>query len=439
MDTNSELIKFVEENDIGFIRLAFCDVFGTQKNISIMPSELPRALKRGISFDASAVGGFAGVERSDLFLVPDCSTVSILPWRPSSGRVMRLFCSVNQPDGSPCAEDGRAILRQAVERAARMGYVCKVGPECEFYLFQTDENESPTLIPMDQGGYCDIAPLDRGENVRREICLTLNEMGIAPECSHHEQGPGQNEVDFRYSDALTAADNLITFKSVVKSIALQNGFFASFLPKPLLDQSGNGMHINLSLSKAGKNLFQTGGDQHSPEAESFLQGILDVIYEITAFLNPLTNSYARLGAYEAPQYITWSHQNRSQLIRIPASGGEYSRMELRSPDPACNPYLVFALLLHAGLNGIERKRPLVPACNLNLYEEEAYVQSNGITALPVNLEEAVIAAEQSSFVRQVLPESLLTRYFQKKRDEIAAHQNSGNPHQFDLDTYFRMI
>jgi glutamine synthetase len=438
MDTNSEVIKFVEENDIGFIRLAFCDAFGMQKNISIMPSELPRALRHGISFDASAVGGFANVERSDLFLVPDCSTISILPWRPSSGRVMRMFCSVKNPDGSDCMEDGRAILRKVAERAARMGYICKIGPECEFYLFRTDEDETPTLIPMDQGGYCDIAPLDRGENVRREICLTLNEMGISPECSHHEQGPGQNEVDFRYSDALTAADNLVTFKSVVKSIAQQNGLFASFLPKPILDRSGNGMHINMSLSRDGKNLFQTGA-QHSPEAESFIQGILDVIYEITAFLNPLTNSYARLGAYEAPQYITWSHQNRSQLIRIPASGGEYSRMELRSPDPACNPYLVFALLLHAGLDGIEQKRSLTPACNLNLFENEAYAKEHSITALPVNLEEALAAAEQSDFVRRVLPESLLSRYFKTRREQAEAHRNSGNPHQFDLDTFFRMI
>lgn len=438
IDTSSEIIKFVEENDIGFIRLAFCDAFGNQKNISIMPGELPRALKRGISFDASAVGGFANVEQSDLFLVPDCSTVSVLPWRPASGRVMRMFCSVRTPDGSDCPEDGRAILRGAAERAAQMGYICKVGPECEFYLFRTDEDETPTLVPIDQGGYCDIAPLDRGENVRREICLTLNEMGIAPECSHHEQGPGQNEVDFRYSDALTAADNLITFKSVVKSIAAQNGFFASFLPKPILDRSGNGMHINMSLSRDGKNLFRS-GDQHSPEAESFIQGILDVIYEITAFLNPIANSYARLGAYEAPQYITWSHQNRSQLIRIPASSGEYSRMELRSPDPACNPYLVFALLLHAGLDGIERKRPLLPPCNRNLYENEAYCREHGVAALPVSLEKALDAAEQSAFVHRILPESLLARYFKQKREETEARRASGNPHQFDLDTHFQMI
>ena len=313
-DMVSEVLKFVEENDVKFIRLAFCDIFGTQKNVAIMPEELPRAFETGISLDASSVRGFFNARETDLFLVPDPGTLSILPWRPSHGRVVRLFCNIRYPDGRIFEGDCRNILRKAAARAASMGYVCKIGSECEFYLFQTDENGDPTMIPQDRAGYCDIAPRDRGENVRREICLTLEQMGIRPENSHHEQGPGQNEIDFKYSDALSAADNLITFKSVVKTIAARNGLYASFMPKPLADKSGSGMHINLSLFKNRKNLFGTDGSGRSEEAESFMAGILHRVPEITAFLNPLTNSYARFGSFDAPKYLTWSHQNRSQPV-----------------------------------------------------------------------------------------------------------------------------
>ena len=351
-DTELEVLRFVQENDVKFIRLAFSDMFGIQKNISVMPDELPRAFETGISFDASAVRGFLNVEQSDLFITPDPSTLSILPWRPSHGRVVRLFCNVNYPDGRPFEGSSRHILQRAVKEAAQMGYVCKIGAECEFYLFETDEKGNPTMNPHDLGGYCDIAPNDKGENVRREICLTLEEMGIHPEASHHEQGPGQNEIDFKYSDAMTAADNLLTFKAAVKSIAARNGLYASFMPKPLPDKSGSGLHVNLSLSQGGRNIFKTAPDEgHCPEAEHFMAGVLDHIREITVFLNPLTNSYARFGAFEAPRYLSWSHQNRSQLIRIPAATGAQSRMELRSPDPSCNPHLAFAMLLQAGATG----------------------------------------------------------------------------------------
>lgn len=399
--TTAEVLQFVKENDVKFIRLAFCDLFGNQKNISIMPGELPRAFQSGICFDASAVPGFLNVEESDLFLRPDPATLAVLPWRPSHGRVVRLFCEVLHPNGEPFEGDGRGVLRRAAASAAEAGYTCRAGAECEFYLFETDEAGNPTDTPHDRAGYLDIAPLDRGENVRREICLTLEEMGITPESSHHEQGPGQNEIDFQYSDVLSAADNVVTFKSVVDTVAARNGLRASFSPKPVADKSGNGMHINLSLEKDGRNLFKTERDGHCPEAEAFLAGVLRRAAEITAFLNPLPESYARLGSFEAPRYVTWSRQNRSQLIRIPAADSRHARMELRSPDPACNPYFAMALLVGAGLEGVKDRLPLCAPHNRSLLAPGADV--SGLESLPVTLEEAVAAARRSDFIRTVLP------------------------------------
>ena len=379
-DSAAEVLRFIREQDVKFVRLTFCDLFGLQKNIAVMAAELPRIFESGMIFDASAVRGLAPVEHSDLFLMPDCSTISILPWRPSHERVVRIFCDIQNPDGTEYVGDSRAILKKAARRAADMGYFCSVGAECEFYLYRLDEQGNPTTEPLDYGSYGDLAPLDKAEDIRREICLTLEEMDIRPEKSHHESGPGQNEVDFRYSEALSAADNLMTFKTVVKSIAAMHHLFASFLPKPLPGQFGNGMHINLSLMQGGRNLFRT-GKEHCPYAESFLAGILGRTAEMTAFLNPLVNSYERLGLAEAPKYISWSHQNRSQLIRIPATTGEANRMELRSPDPSCNPYLAFALLLHAGLDGIEEQAKLPAPCDKNLFEE-GLASRLGIRELP---------------------------------------------------------
>lgn len=436
--TMSEVLQFVQENDVKFIRLAFCDLFGNQKNISIMPGELPRAFETGISFDASALKGFLHVDESDLFLRPDPSTLSVLPWRPAQGRVVRLFCDVTYPDGRPFEGCGRAVLRRAVEQAAAMGYACKAGTECEFYLFETDEQGSPTRIPLDNGGYFDIAPRDKGENIRREICLDLEEMNLRPESSHHEQGPGQNEIDFRYDDILVTADNLITFQSAVKAIAARNGLFASFLPKPLAESSGSGLHVNLSISRNGTNLFRTDGSGHSREAESFMAGILEKTPEITVFLNPLTNSYARLGRQEAPGYVTWSHRNRSQLVRIPASRGPYSRMELRSPDPACNPYLAFALLLLAGLDGIQRSLPLCPPTDMDLYSVHP-ADLAGIAALPRDLGEALDAAEGSRFVRDALPAALLQDYLQAKRAEWDGYLRAEDKEEYETRLYFTQV
>lgn len=436
-DTASEVLRFVREQDVKFVRLTFCDLFGTQKNIAIMAGELPKAFECGISFDASAVKGLAGVEHSDLFLMPDSATISILPWRPEHERVMRIFCDIKNPDGSDFAGGSRGILKSAVQRAAQSGYFCRIGAECEFYLFRLDAQGNPTREPLDYGSYADLAPLDKAEDIRREICLTLEEMDLRPERSHHESGPGQNEVAFRYSDALSAADNLMTFKTVVKTIAGRGGLFASFLPKPLAQESGNGLHMNLSLMQGGKNLFQT-APKHSPHAERFLAGILKRAAQMSAFLNPLVNSYERLGKKEAPRYVSWSHQNRSQLVRIPASCGESNRMELRSPDPACNPYLAFALLLHAGLDGIENEEKLPPPCNANLFDEEA-ARAQKLQPLPGTLSEALDLAEQSQWLRRVLPVDVLEQYLREKRQECAQAAKDGNSFEAQLRMYFNRI
>lgn len=414
--TMKDVLEFVKENDVKFIRLAFCDILGVQKNISIMPDELERAFKSGISFDASAISGFMNIEKSDLFLYPDPQTLSILPWRPQQGRVIRFFCNIKYPDKKDFQGDTRNILKQAVKRAAEMGYVCKIGAECEFYLFETDEKGNPTEIPYDNGSYLDIGPFDKCENVRREICLTLEQMGIKPESSHHEEGPGQNEIDFKYSDALEAADNFITFKSVVKAIAARNGLFASFMPKPIEGKSGNGLHINISLAKKGTNIFASKNGEHSSDARSFIAGVLHKILDITAFANPTANSYKRLGGYKAPKYISWSSENRSQLVRIPAAAEEYARMELRSPDPVCNPYITFALILNAGLDGIEKNLELPKPMDFNIYAASNDELDN-IKALPENLKQALDILSQSKFARDVLKEGIINKYLAIKFSE----------------------
>lgn len=393
--TEQDVFDYIEQEDVKFIRLAFCDITGKQKNISIMPQELQRAFSQGISFDASAVAGFGDVVESDLLLFPIPSTLSVLPWRPSRGKVVRMFCKIRHPDGTPCQADSRYLLEQAVKDAQKEGISVQFGSEFEFYLFKTDENGEPTDQPFDHAGYMDVAPEDKGENVRREICLTLENMSISPESSHHEEGPGQNEIDFRYSDALTAADNAIHFQSVVKAVAVSNGLYADFSPKPIPGESGNGMHINMSVkSKSGADVMP-----------AFMAGILAHIREMSFYLNPCQASYRRLGEKKAPRYVTWSPQNRSQLIRIPAAQGEYRRMELRSPDPTANPYIAYALLIRAGLDGI-RKGLIPPApLNSNLYTADASVTS-GLEVLPGSLEEARAAAAESDFIRSALPDGM---------------------------------
>lgn len=436
--TVQEVLQFVKENDVKFIRLAFCDLLGRAKNISIMPDELPEAFENGISFDAHAINGFTDITNSDLFLVPDPTTLSVLPWRPQQGRVVRFYCNIRNPDGSTFWGDTRAILQSVLRRGEQMGYSCMVGAECEFYLFKTDDSGEPTTIPFDQGGYLDVAPLDKGENVRREICLCLEEMGIKPETSHHEQGPGQNEIDFKFSDGLSCADNLVTFKQVVKSIAARNGLYASFSPKPLPDKSGSGLHINLSLSRNGFNVFRSSEKKDLKEAESFIAGILQKTPEMTAFLNPLPNSYDRLGAFEAPKYVSWSPGNRSQLVRIPVATGEKMRMELRSPDPATNPYLAFALVISAGLYGIEHRLPLPDSLNVDLFQADKSV-TDSLERLPDSLEEALRLAGESRFVRNTLGEKLVERYIQLKKQELQDLSRAANKREHYLEHYFKVI
>ncbi|MFA5658162.1 MAG: glutamine synthetase family protein [Oscillospiraceae bacterium] len=435
--TKNEVLQYVSENDVKFIRLTFFDIFGRMKNISIMASELPGAFDRGILFDASSVKGFMNVEESDLLLFPDPTTLSVLPWRPQQGRVVRFYCNIKHPDGRAFEGDGRYILRKAMETAKQEGYTVQIGSECEFYLFEADEKGNPTRIPHDFGEYCDVAPVDRGENVRREICLTLEEMGIQPEASHHESGNGQNEVDFKYSSALDAADNLQTFKTVVKSIASRYGLFASFMPLPLKNDVGSGLHINFSLLENGVNIFKSRQDGHSQVAESFIAGILKRVREITLFLNPLTNSYARFGKGEAPQYITWSHQNRSQLIRIPAATGELSRMELRSPDPACNPYIAFSLLIYAGLEGVREREMLPEPTDINLYSADKDVVSK-FEQLPEDIMEAAKLAEKSGFVEMLLNPKIVKTYVEEKQKEYSEMSASGDREKYETEKYFRI-
>ena len=437
--TMQAVLQFVEESDVKFIRLAFCDVMGTLKNIAIMPSELPRAFETGVSFDASSILGFAPVDKSDLFLFPDAATLSVLPWRPQTGRVVRFFCSVRTADGSPYGADGRHILRRTLRRLADAGYECRVGAECEFYLFERDAEGRPTKRPQDNGGYFAVAPLDRGENVRREICLTLEEMNIRPESSHHEQGPGQNEVDFKHAAPLTAADDVITFKNVVKTVAARNGLYGSFSPKPLADKPGSGMHVNISLARGGRNIFAPGPDgAYSPAMRSFIAGVLARAGEICAFTNPVPGSYARFGSFEAPRYVAWSHQNRSQLIRIPQVRGNNCRMELRSPDPACNPYLAIGLVLAAGLDGIEHRMELSAPVNRNLFipSEAAGL---GLETLPASLEEAVEVARNSEFLHKFLPDELSRRYYAEALRRCEALKNASDPAEYERVHYFNAI
>lgn len=432
--TTTEILSLVREEDVKFIRLAYCDLYGIQKNMAIMASQLPRAFAQGIPFDASAAAGFSTPEHTDLFLVPDGSTVSILPWRPVHERVMRMMCDIKNPDGTDFSDYTRNLLKTAIARAAACGYIVNVSTECEFYLFKTDAAGEPTMTPHDRGGFDDIAPLDKGENIRREICLALEEMGLRPECSHHERGPGQHEVDFRYADALSAADNFITFKMAVKAIAAQNGLFASFMPKPLADCDGNGLHINLSLSQGGRNLFRR-GDSHSPVAESFIAGILSRAADMTALLNPIPNSYSRLGRFDAPRYVTWSYQNRAQLIRIPPSDDDHVRMELCSADAAVNPYLAFALLIHAGLDGIENGETLAPPCCRDLTTGG----DSRIERLPETLDAALDRLEKSEFIRRVVPASLLGRFLADKREECRQTARAADPHAHALARYFEAL
>ena len=391
-NTIADVTEYVKEEDVKFIRLAFCDVKGRLRNASVMPDRLESAFKNGVSVDGSAVG-FTGAEKSDLFLFPDPDTLTLLPWRPSHGRVARLFCAIKTPDGKAFPLDARQILKNAVEYAAQNGISCNFGTEFEFYLFRLDENGERTYIPADRAGYMDVAPQDKCENIRREICLTIEEMGLYPECSHHEEGPGQNEIDFRYSDALSSADHAVIFRNAAETIAAKYGFWASFEPKPLKDESGSGMHINVSVnSNDGRDVM-----------ESFIAGVLAKIKETTYFLNSTEQSYQRLGRKKAPDTISWGCKNRTALIRIPAKNEEESRrFELRSADGLANIYLAFALILYAGTDGVKNALPLQEESTSDLFKADGNCEK-----LPQSLQEAKKAALQSDFIKKHIPKEFI--------------------------------
>ncbi len=397
--SKEEVLQYMQEEDVKFIRLAFCDVFGKQKNISIMPQELPRAFEHGIAIDASAIAGFGDESHSDLFLHPDTDTLMPLPWRPENGRVVRMFCSITYPNGKIFECDTRSLLKKAIQEADYAGYQFFFGAEQEFYLFHLDDNGNPTKTPYDNAGYMDIAPEDKGENIRRQVCLTLEQMGIFPESSHHEEGPGQNEIDFRYSDPLTAADNSMTFQTVVKTIAGLNGLFADFSPKPLENKAGNGFHINMSVKSS----------DGTDNMDYMIAGILERISDMTVFLNPTANSYKRFGCNKAPKYISWSSENRSQLIRVPAAVSVYRRAELRSPDPSANTYLAFALMIYAVLEGIQNKSKLPSPVDINLYKADNDTLTN-FKQLPEDFESACAVAANSDFIKKYIPGTILDLY-----------------------------
>lgn len=424
-----EILKFVEENDVKFIRLTFCDIFGNLKNIAIMPNELEHAFTYGIPFDASEFSE----SNSDLFLVPDISTLSILPWRPKSGRVVRFFCALKNPDGTDFTGDIRTNLINYINELRMNGYSCEMGTRCEFYLFELDEKGNPTDIPHDNGGYLDVAPLDKCENARREICLSLEEMGLKPKSSCHKHGSGQNEIDFHENEPVTAADDMVHYKTVVKSIAAQCGLFASFMPRPLTKEHGSALIFSISLKKNGEHIFGNIPENISHEGKCFISGILCRIREITAFLNPTTNSYKRFGVGYAPQYVNWSSQNCSALIKIPHITGTPPRIEIRSADASCNPYIAFRLILAAGIEGIKTG-------NCSFYDKS---KAGGMfpETLPTRFEEAISIAEKSDFVRNNLPEHVVKTLINYYKIQVHEFNKTApeNQDSFEHEYYFKTL
>ena len=436
--TKDDIFRMVEEEDVEFIRLQFTDIFGTLKNIAITSSQLEKALDNKCMFDGSSVEGFVRIEESDMYLYPDYDTFEIFPWRPQQGKVARLICDVYTPDGKPFEGDPRWILKKTIKEANEMGYRFDVGPECEFFLFHTDDNGLPTTLSHEKAGYFDLGPNDLGENIRRDMVLTLEEMGFEIEASHHEVAPAQHEIDFKYDEVLKTADNIQTFKMTVKTIAKRHGLYATFMPKPKFGISGSGMHINMSLAtEEGKNIFadENGKIGLSDDAYHFIAGIMKHARGMSAITNPLVNSYKRLvPGYEAPVYIAWSSKNRSPLIRIPASRGNGTRVELRNPDPTANPYLVLALCLAAGLDGIKNKIEVPESVDCNIYEmTPGERRAAGIENMPADLKEAVDCLVADEFLCSVLGEHITTKYVEAKMKEWENYTTRVS--QWEIDEY----
>jgi glutamine synthetase len=438
--TKEDIIRIVRDEGVEFIRLQFTDIFGMLKNVAITAGQLEKALDNKCMFDGSSIEGFVRIEESDMYLRPDIDSFVIFPWAPQMGKAARMICDVYTSDDKPFEGDPRYVLKKALAKAARMGYdTFNVGPECEFFLFLTDNEGNPTTKTHDNAGYFDLGPVDLGENARRDMCLALEDMGFEVEQSHHEEAPGQHEIDFKYTDALNAADAIQTFKLVVKTIAQRHGLHATFMPKPIYGIAGSGMHVNTSLFDKGRNIFFDENDplQLSKEAYWFIGGIMKNMRSITALTNPLVNSYKRLiPGYEAPVYIAWSARNRSPLIRIPAARGTATRLELRCPDPSCNPYLALAAILSAGLDGIENRIMPPEPVNKNLYNMSTEDRcAENIAQLPGSLDEAISEMKASSFVRELLGEHIFNKYIEAKMEECFEYRTRIS--KWEIDSYLK--
>jgi glutamine synthetase len=436
-----EVIAEARETGVKFIRLQFTDLLGVMKNVAITIDQLEKALDGELMFDGSSIYGFTRIEESDMYLRPDPNTFVVFPWRPREGGVARLMCDIYNPDGSPFEGCPRVVLKHQMDKAAELGYSMQVGPELEFFFFHIDENNVPTLKTHDNAGYFDLSPVDLGEEARRNIVLTLEEMGFEIEASHHEVAPGQHEIDFKYSDALDIADKIVTFKFVVRTIAQRHSLHATFMPKPVFGINGSGMHTNQSLFKGNSNAFYDENDplQLSKEAYYYIGGLLKHARALTAITNPTINSYKRLvPGYEAPVYIAWSGRNRSPLIRIPAKREQSTRVELRNPDPSCNPYLALAGCLAAGLDGIANHIAPPPACDRNIYDmTSAELDELHIKSMPASLPEAYAELSRDEVLKSALGEHIYEKLSEAKAKEWKSY--SAEVHQWEIDRYLTLF
>ncbi len=422
--SENEILQYIEENDVKFVKLTFCDLLGRLKNISILSSELAATFERGVRIAAKKISGFEAANGKDLFLFPDAQTMTVLPWRPQQGRVIRMFCYIRYKDGTPFEGDSRYFLKKAMKTAVNAGYCFRFGTSCEFTLFRLDDNGLPTKTPHDFAGYCDTSPDDKGENIRRDVCLTLEQMGIQPVSSRHESGCGQHEIDFNSSSALKAADTFLSFKSAVKSVAETHGVHASFMPKPLRNDCGNGMHISFTVFP-DSDFLEERASECGDIVKSAAAGIMEHIREFTLLTNSTVNSYARLGEFTAPRDIIWSDEEGSQLIRM-AADGEDSSVELRAADCVCDPYFALGMMIYSALEGIA-EGAVLPEKNC------------GTERLPETIGEAADIAENSEFLKKYIPDNILKVLVQRSRAEWKEYSSAYDKEAFEEKKYFSSL
>lgn len=428
--TESEVLQYIEENDVKFVKLTFCDVKGALKNISVLSSEMTSAFERGVRITAKKIYGFSVAEGRDLYLIPDAQTMSVLPWRPQHGRVIRMFCYVRYGDGTAFEGDGRYFLKQATKAALNKGWCFRFGTSSEFMLFRNDESGMPTRIPHDFAGYCDTAPDDKGENFRRDVCYTLEQMGIHPVSSRHEAGHGQHEIDFNASSALKAADTFLSFKSAVKSVAEQHGIHASFMPKPVKSDCGNGMHIGVNVFRDSDFFSDNQSADNMNEVNMAAAGMLKFLREYTVFTNSIVNSYNRFGEFSLPRYITWSDMEQEQILKFNTETEGEAPIVLRAPDCVCNPYFVFGLIIYAALEGIEGGLEM---------PEKFNITSTSYDKLPANLIEAAETAEKSEFLKKYVPEKLLNVIISSAKDEWKEYSSEYDKELYEEKKYFSSL